>query len=230
LELFKTDRKMAFTFDEPNINFLYMNGVIDREKIGREIWVRFSCPFVQKRLFNYFSHELFHYMGRIFDIAEGVADVFQPDGLNIVNLIRRFERHLRANREWLLEDAPRRKDLRVFEAVYHFSLYEYLNQFLANKNARVWPEFPTGNGKVDLIIRYKDRFHAIEIKSFTDDADFKEALKQAGRYAQSLNLERIHLVVFTECVPEAIRERYEADCVDNKTGTRVSPVFVETGE
>ena len=230
LELFKTDRKVEFAFDEPCVNFLYMNGVVDREKEGRESYVRFSCPFVQKRLFNYFSRELFHYMGRIFDITEGVSDIYEPKGLNIKNLVRRFERHLQKNRKWLLEDAPRRKDLRVFEAVFHFSLYQYLSQFLANKKANVWPEFPTGNGKVDLMIRYLEKLYAIEIKSFTDDGDFRRALTQAAGYARSLSLEKIDLVVFVEHIPDGMREKYEAVYSDEDTGTTVSPVFVATGE
>ncbi len=229
LELFKTDREVEFAFDDPYLNFLYTNGVIDRKKSGREAHVRFSCPFVQKRLFNYFSRELFHYMGQIFDITEGVADIYDADGLNITNLVRRYERHLRENREWLLADAPRRKDLRVFEAVYHFSLYEYLNQFLSNRKARVWPEFPTGNGKVDLIIQYREKLYALEIKSFTDDAAFQKALTQAARYAESLTLDRIHLVAFVDRIPDELRKTYEADYSIGETGVAVSAVFVATG-
>lgn len=229
LELFKTHEKHPFKFDDSRLNFLYMNGVTDIEKTGRETGIRFSCPFVQKRLFNYFSNELFHYMGPIFDIAESVADIFEADGLNITSLVRRYERHLRRNRDWLLEDAPRRKDLRVFEAVYHFGLYEYLNKFLANKKATVWPEFPTGNGKVDLLIRYREKLYAIEIKSFTDEGDFREALGQAARYAKSLDLDRIHLVVFVERIPDELREKYEDKYTDKKTGVTVSPVFAATG-
>jgi hypothetical protein len=37
MEFFKTGEKIAFNFDNPNINYLYMNGVIDEEKIGHMI-------------------------------------------------------------------------------------------------------------------------------------------------------------------------------------------------
>jgi hypothetical protein len=35
-------------------------------------------------------------------------------------------------------------------------------------DARVYPEFPTGNGKVGLVIYYKKQVYAIEVKSFRD--------------------------------------------------------------
>ncbi len=230
LELFRTDEKILFRFDDPYMNFLYMNGVIDNEKEGRKFFVRFPCPFVQKRLFNYYSYELFRYMGRIFEPFEDLDNTITEESLNIKNLVRRYEKHLQKNRDWLLKDAPRRTDLRVFEAVYHFNLYEYLNRFLANRDARVLPEFPTGNGVIDLIIRYAEKIYGLELKSYTNERDFKEALKQAARYANSLKLDRIHLIVFVEYVPDEYRQKYEADFHDPETGITVVPVFVSTGE
>ncbi|MCP4344154.1 MAG: AAA family ATPase, partial [Desulfobacterales bacterium] len=73
LEMFKTREKIPFRFDDVRFNFLYTNGVIDLEKSGG-FFTKFSCPFVQKRLFNYFSHELFSYMGSIFEPFEDTKD------------------------------------------------------------------------------------------------------------------------------------------------------------
>jgi hypothetical protein len=33
IEFFKTDEKIEFNFDDKDINYLYMNGVIDLEKV-----------------------------------------------------------------------------------------------------------------------------------------------------------------------------------------------------
>ena len=95
---------------------------------------------------------------------------------------------IQKNRDWLLKDAPKRKDMRIFEAVYHFNLYRYLCDFLGAKKARVYPEFPTGNGKVNIIIEYADRMYAIEIKSYTDETGYFEALDQAAGYGAQLGL------------------------------------------
>ncbi len=159
LEVFRTGEKIPFRYDDRHLSFLYMNGVIGYEEDDDgQFYVRFSSPFVQKRLFNYFAREMFGYTGKLYEPFEDLSDTFTEKGLNIRNLIRRHEAHLRKNREWLLKDAPVRKDMRIFEAVYHFSLYRHLCDFLGQKRAQVWPEFPTGNGKVDLFIRYGRRF------------------------------------------------------------------------
>ncbi|MEZ4527342.1 MAG: hypothetical protein R2941_15595 [Desulfobacterales bacterium] len=63
---------MSFGYDKTLLNFLYLNGVTDIEKSGENMFVRFSSPFVQKRLFNYFSNELFDETGELY---QPVADL-----------------------------------------------------------------------------------------------------------------------------------------------------------
>ncbi len=230
IELFKTKEKISFRYDEPRINFLYMNGAIDREESENHYTIRFSCPFVQKRLFNYFSFELFRYMGQLLEPFEDITDTITETELHITNLLRRYERHLKKNREWMFQDAPRRKDLRIYEAVFHFNLYEFLNSFLANKKAQVWPEFPTGNGKIDLMIRYAGNLYGLELKSYTDDSDFRNSLEQAARYAKTLKLDVIWLVEFVDYIPDGYREKYEKEYRDENSGVTVKPVFIASGE
>ena len=116
----------------------------------------------------------------------------------------------RANREWLLRDAPRRRDLRVFEAVHHFVLYSFLDRFLQPRGGRVYPEFPAGNGAIDLLIRYAGNVYGLEVKSFTDAFGYRPALGQAARYARQLGLDRVTLVFFVDAVDDANRDAYEA--------------------
>jgi hypothetical protein len=230
LDMFKTDEKIKFRYDDSSINFLYMNGVIDREKVGRtENYVKFASPFVQKRLFNYFANELFREMGQLYEPFENLDDIITANHLDIQKLIRRYEQYLRQNRDWLLKNAPRRADLRVYEAVYHFNLYMYLSHFLQSRRGLVYPEFPTGNGKIDLVIEYAGQVYGLELKSFTDDFSYRQALKQAAHYGQQLGLTEIALILFVAYVDEANRTRYEAVYEDADSGVIVRPVFVETG-
>ncbi|MGE0087311.1 MAG: AAA-like domain-containing protein [Desulfococcaceae bacterium] len=230
LNLFRTDEKQMFAFDDSHMNFLFMNGVISTEKSGSCLWVKFPSPFVQKRLFNYFARELFAETGKLHEPFEDLTDTLTENSLHIRNLMRRFEIHLKKNREWMLRDAPRRKDLRIFEAVFHFALYRYLSDFLGMKRAQVWPEFPTGNGKIDILIRYADRMYAVELKTYTDEHGYKEAVAQAARYGKQLGLAEISLVFFVEYIDDANREKYEKDYEDAESVVRVETVFVATGE
>jgi hypothetical protein len=68
LKLFQTKTKLKFTYDDPLVNFLYLNGVVAVEQISlSENYVKFPCPYVQKRLFNYFSRERFHEMDGLYE-------------------------------------------------------------------------------------------------------------------------------------------------------------------
>ncbi len=229
LDLFRTESKTVFSYDDSRLNYLYQNGIIDRETENEiDYFVKFSSPFVQKRLFNYFAREIFRYTGKTSSPFENLTHVISEDRINVENLIRRYEAHLRENREWMLRDAPRRKDLRLFEAVYHFNLYRYLSDFLEARRGRIWPEFPTGNGKVDLIIQYAGLTYALEIKSFTDETGHREALFQAARYGALLNLPEIYLIFFVESIDDANRKFFENVFQEEATGVRVVPMFVET--
>jgi hypothetical protein len=61
----------------------------------------------------------------------------------------------------------------------------YLSIFRRLRGGRVYPEFPTGNGKacpdagrINLIINYAGQKYGLEVKSYTDDTGYKKAIKQ----------------------------------------------------
>ena len=231
LDLFRTTKKVPFNFDDPRLNYLYLHGVIDWEDEGDKRYARFSSPFVQKRLFNYFTREIFPHTGRPYAPFEDLSAIITDESLDLPNLLRRYERYLRENRGWLLRNVPRRKsDMRPYEAVFHFNLYAYLFRFLEHRAARVWPEFPTGNGKIDILIEYAGQRYGLEVKSYLDAYEYRRAVGQAARYGRSLGLGEITLAFFIEAIDDDNRARYEVTHHDEETGVTVRPVFVETGE
>jgi hypothetical protein len=230
LELFRTSEKLEFRFDNKIVNSLYLNGIVDKEVVDyTHYYLKFSSPFIQKRLFNYFSDELFQYMGKFFEPFDGADDWTLETHLDIPEIIRQYELYFKNNRDWLLKDAPKRVDLRIFEAVYHFNLYSYLKQLLKSEGGSVLPEFPTGNGKIDLILSYSGKRYGIELKSFTSRGRYLKALEQAARYGKQLNLKEIFLVFFIESINEENRKKYEKIHQDEASKVRVVPLFVETG-
>jgi len=232
LELFQTKTKIKFTYRDPIVNFLYMNGVVSVDKISlNEHYIKFSCPYVQKQLFSYFARELYRErMDGLYDPFEDLADTITEDSLNIPNLMRRYEQYLQVNLEQVLKNAPRRNDLRVYEAVFHFHLYLYLTSFFNSYKTQVQPEFPTGNGQIDLLIHHAGQLFGLELKSFADKRQYSEALIQAAKYGKQLGVLEIWLVLFIETVDDKNRQLFEADYTDSKTGVIVHPQFVQTGK
>ncbi len=228
LEMFKTTEKIDFTYDDPLTNFLYLNGVVNYEE-NEGYHLKFPCPFIQRRLFNYFSRELFHEVGKLHDLFDDLSDTITETSLHIGNLLQRYGVYLAENRAWLLKDVPRRVDLRIYEAVYHFNLYMYLVKFLQGYDGQVYPEFPTGNGQIDLIINYAGQVYGLEVKSFSTKHEYNKGLGQAARYGKKLGLTEVTLGLFVEAVDEANRQKYEIDYHDTATGVTVKPVFVVIG-
>lgn len=139
----------------------------DMEEEKEELYLKFPSPFVQRRLFNYFSHQLFGRLDNLYAPDTDLSNTITPTLLNVPNVMRIYESYVQQNRVWLFRDAPRRKtDDRIYEAVYHFNLFAYLIEFLRPFKASIVPEFPTGNGKIDLIIRHNKRFYPLELKSY----------------------------------------------------------------
>ncbi|MCP5051867.1 MAG: hypothetical protein GY940_32165, partial [bacterium] len=105
-----------------------------------------------------------------------------------------------------------------------------VDEFLRSKKGRVLPEFPTGNGKIDLLIRYRDNTYGIELKSFTDEAGHRSSLEQAARYGKQLGLDKIYLVTLVEAIDEKNRQTYETDYLQPQTHVTVTPIFIQTGQ
>ena len=230
LNVFQADKKVAFSYDDPDVNYLYMNGVIDVEVTAEGLYTKFPSSFVQKRLFNYFSRTLFPYIGKLAQSFEAFEDLRDECGLNIRALFRYYQAYIDANAHWLFKNAPRRVDLRIYEAVFHFNLYLYCATLLEKVDCKVWPEFPTGNGKIDLLVTDQDELYGIELKTFSDLADYAKAIRQAAQYGKQLRVQEIWLVFFIEHIDEEHRIKYEAARTDSTTGVTVQPIFIETGQ
>ncbi len=204
LELFSRS-DVSFSIDTEWCAYLYMNGVIVPElqtgENGRKTSVcRFSCAFLQKRLYNALTNDLIgdRLPMLAVDPTDDLADVFEGDSLNLPSLLDRYKAYLvRMKAKGLnpFKDQPRRTDLHYTEAVGHFHLYAWMKQAVEDVCV-ISPEFPTGNGKVDLHLKCRDKFGIIEIKSFRSHARTQTGILQAASYARSLNLTSVTIALF----------------------------------
>ena len=67
------------------------------------------------------------------------------------------------------------------------------------------------------------------MKSYTDYSGYKSALPRAAMYGKQLELKEVLLVFFLEAIDKRSREKYEKEYLDESTGVKVIPIFVETG-
>ncbi len=228
-----TDPNVEFALEEEWCSFLYMNGIIDEVIIpdvestpGEKAVCRFSCPFVQDRLYRRFSRDMFGDKGPILAIEMGdtLEDVFTAEGIDAPKLLERYRGYLKRLKAkgidpWVGQ--PRRADLHFTEAVGHFHLYAWL-QNSVGRRCTVSPEFPTGNGKVDLVLQTKDHTAVIEVKSLREVWELQDYRKQAARYATKLGLTQSTLVVFAPVDDESVLLPYAGEALQD--GVRVTTV------
>jgi hypothetical protein len=208
-----TDPNVPFALDKDWCSYLYMNGIIDRAAPpggvpGARAVCRFSSPFVQRRLFAALTDDMFGDRGPILAIEPGdtLSDVFTPGGLCLPPLLERYRGYLKRLKARGIDPwkgQPRRADLHLTEAVGHFHLYAWLRDAVGRRCV-ITPEFPTGNGKVDLVLRAQDQTGVIEVKSFIDMYELGLGHAQAAGYAKKLGLGEATLAVFVPVEEEAI--------------------------
>jgi hypothetical protein len=132
------------------------------------------------------------------DPLDDLADVFGGESLNLSSLLDRYKAYLiRMKAKGLnpFKDQPPRTDLHYTEAVGYFHLYAWMKQAVEDVCV-ISPEFPTGNGKVDLHLKCRDKFGIIEIKSFRSHDRTQTGILQAASYARSLNLTSVTIALF----------------------------------
>ncbi|QTA82408.1 AAA ATPase-like domain-containing protein [Desulfonema limicola] len=214
-ELF-TRSDLPFSIDSDWCAFAYLNGIIDSETVVNSLGIkteicRFSSPFIQMRLYNALTMDLIGERLPILalDPLDTLSDVFEPPELNIPALLERYKSYLKRLKAkginpW--KDQPRRSDLHYTEYVGHFHLYFWLRQAIEDI-CIISPEFPTGNGRVDLHLKCDGKQGIIEVKSFQKQSKLERAKEQAVSYARKLNLKSITIAVFVPVEDEEILEK-----------------------
>jgi len=202
---------IEFSLDVDWCSYLYLNGIIDvdtvKDELGKKHKVcRFSNPFIQKRLYNALTNE---FLGRkvpiyALRIGDDLSDVFEEDDPNLPALIDRYRDYLKRLKEKNIspfKEQTKRTDLNIYESGGHFHLYHWLMNAVSDY-CSISPEFPTGNGRVDIHLKCNDKEGVIEVKSFVSLKKLEKAVIQASEYAKMLNLSSIVLVVFLIGVEE----------------------------
>ncbi|MCP4752899.1 MAG: hypothetical protein GY866_18590 [Proteobacteria bacterium] len=220
LKLF-TQPDIPFSFDNPIHNYLHLHGILDSKtgvlSTGEEDEICcFSSPFIQRRLYEALGHDMVGDGTPILslDPLDELTDVFEGPSLDLPALLRRYKKYLVRLKDkgidpWL--DQPRKKtDLHLTEAVGHFHLYAWLRTAVGGLCV-ISPEFPTGNGKVDIHLRCADKQGIIEVKSFVSAHQVKTDREKAAWYAKSLGLDTVTLAIFVAVGDDAVLEKLSGE-------------------
>ena len=226
---------IEFSLDVDWCSYLYLNGIIDVDTVKDELGKKhkvciFSNPFIQQRLYNALTNEFVGEDTPIYAlrIRDDLSDVFEVDDLNLPALIERYRDYLKRLKEKNIspfKEQPKRADLNIYESGGHFHLYHWLMNALGRR-CSISPEFPTGNGRVDIHLRCDNREGVIEVKSFKDMYTLGQSIVQASRYAEGLNLRSIVLVVFLTGVEEDEAMQLKAVREINGVTVYIEPVLI----
>ncbi len=221
LELF-TRSDMPFSIRAEWCSYLYLNGIIDEETLVDEsgkgkMVCRFSSPFVQNCLFDTFTLDLIGERLPILALSptDRITDVFEGDEIDLAGLTERYKSYLKRLRAKGLnpwKEQPRRADMHLREAVGHFHLYAWLRMAIG-RYCTVSPEFPTGNGRVDLHLKCNGKIGIIEVKSFTDLTALERSLSQSADYARKLSLAQVMIALFVPVDDEAVLAQLSRETV-----------------
>ncbi|MBF0120183.1 MAG: AAA-like domain-containing protein [Desulfobacterales bacterium] len=222
-----------FSIDSEWCIYLYLNGIIDSkietiENDKEKVICIFSSPFIQHRLYNAFTHDIIGERLSIpaLETLDDLSDVFENDDLNLYMLLQRYKNFLKRLKAkginpW--KDQPRRADFHLTEAVGHFHLYAWLQNAIGKK-CSISPEFPTGNGRVDLHIKCREKRGIIEVKSFTNITEAKEDKIKASKYARQIGLKSITMAVFVPVEDENILAKISGEEMIDYINVKVAAI------
>jgi len=189
LKLLFDDEPVPFTVDNPDIAWLYANGVIDKQNGYVDILV----PLYAKRLINAFrpliNGETHYYINSPNETLNQY--LIQEGGLNLNALLEEYRAYVR-RRGFRAFDTENLK-----EAAWHYSLDGFINFFISRLGGQTYLEVPSGRGRIDLLIRYQEYSYIIETKVYSDETYFKKGKGQLAEYLKSEKLEEGYYVVFS---------------------------------
>jgi len=190
LKLLFNDEPLPFSIHDPDMAWLYANGVIGNVNGNTDILV----PLYQKALITAFrpsiNGETQHYIN---SPSEALDKYLTPTGeLNVNALLKEYRAYVR-RRGFRAFDTKHLK-----EGAWHYSLDGFLYFFIQRLGGQTYVEVPSGRGRTDILIRYQSQSNLIETKVYSDETYFKRGQGQLAEYLQSEELLEGYYVVFSQ--------------------------------
>ncbi|MEK8021270.1 MAG: AAA-like domain-containing protein [Candidatus Parabeggiatoa sp.] len=196
------EEPIDFSVDVEDIAYLHAHGVI--ENIADRVGI--LVPLYSKRIITAFrpvhNGERMHYGLKANDTFD---EYLKGDGLNIHALLKKYRQYVR------------RRGFKAFdtenlqEAAWHYSLDGFINFFVEALEGHTFIEVPSGAGRTDILIVYKNHRYLIEIKVFSNNTLLKRGKGQLAEYLQSEALDEGYCVVFSNLHTDDDKLYFEED-------------------
>jgi type II secretory pathway predicted ATPase ExeA len=219
LRLLFDNEPVAFTVDNPDIAWLYANGVVENRDGNVDILV----PLYAKRLINAFrpiiNGETQYFIN---SPHETINQYLTPKGeLNVNELLKAYRAYVR------------RRGFRAFDTVHlkegawHYSLDGFIYFFIQRLGGQTYVEVPSGRGRTDILIRYQGQSNLIETKVYSDVTYFKRGKGQLAEYLKSEALVEGYYVVFSQKHTEKDKLNFEEVIQGKRIYTHIIPIQFE---
>ncbi|MEN8218697.1 MAG: ATP-binding protein [Pseudomonadota bacterium] len=179
---------IKFNVYTKDIAYLQANGVVD----NIDGYVGILVPLYSKCIITAFrpesNGETRHYGLKVNDSFD---EYLKDGGLNIHAILNKYRQYVR-RRGFKAFDTENLK-----EAAWHYSLDGFINFFIEALEGQTFIEVPSGAGRTDILIVYKNRRYIIETQIFSDNTRFKKGKGQLAEYLKSESLDEGYYVVFS---------------------------------
>ena len=220
LKLLFNEEPLPFSIHDPDMAWLYANGVIDKGNGNTDILV----PLYKKALITAFrpliNGEAEYYIN---SPHETINQYLTPNGeLNVNALLIEYRAYVR-RRGFRAFDTEKLK-----EGAWHYSLDGFLYFFIQRLGGQTYVEVPSGRGRTDILIRYQEQSYLIETKVYSDETYFKRGKGQLAEYLKSEALLEGYYVVFSKISTEAQIFRYfvGGNVVAHRNSHQIYPKFI----
>ena len=189
-----TEAKVPFQINREPIKFLFVNGIIKKDKEG---FVTFWVPLYQKCLHSTFYPYLNGEQNRIQENID-ISDYFTPEGLLFMpKVIEKYREYaVKRGFRYFLEHDKDGKVVSIKEAALMYSFETYINAFLGVVGGTSYIEAHTNLGRTDMIINIRGEESVVESKVYQNITQFEKGKTQVAYYAHRMGLTTATYLVF----------------------------------
>ena len=228
-KLLFTEVKILFQINREPIKFLFVNGIIKKDKEG---FVTFWVPLYQKCLHSTFYPYLNGEQRRIQENID-ISDYFTEEGLlKMPKVIGKYREYaVKRGFRYFLERDNDGNVISIKEAALMYSFETYINAFLGVVGGKSYIEAHTNLGRTDIIININGQEAVIESKVYQNITQFEKGKEQVAYYANRMGLTTATYLVFVSSTvthKDVVEKPYFSKEKDVLVTTYLIPYDMET--